>query len=108
MREYILLIFYFIVTCIMTSVTFKTNSTCLSCDEMINHVYECKCGDYYGYCTSPDCSWFVCSGCKKHHKKEELNEKRTLRPCRTDTGTEKERDALNRLLGKNWMEEYKE
>ncbi len=79
-----------------TKVRFVTEEKCKTCDTFITHVYDCTCNDYWGYCKNKACTWYECKPCDKRVPPPPTPS--PSRPYRTDEGTEKERNALNKLL----------
>ena len=80
----------------MASVSFKLDDTHQDCGGIIYHVYECKCDDYWGYCKNTDCSWYECKTC--HEVVPSPPRRQDTRMERTDQGTEKERNALEKIF----------
>lgn len=78
----------------MASFKIRTESVC-ECKGDVIHIYECKCDDYWGYCKNKSCSWYECNGCGKLCGPPKRVDTRQVR---TDKGTEKELNALRRLL----------
>ena len=79
--------------------TFHTEEPCPHCLGTLDHVYKCECkqeDDGFEICIGAGrCQWWECALCKKKTSQPKI--KHTRAP-RTDTGTEKERRALDKLL----------
>ena len=74
--------------------SFHTEEEC-KCGGLVDHMYNCTCQDYWGYCRDPGHNWFQCTKCGVKVPKPDYKE--TRRP-RTDPGTPEEIRALLNLM----------